>query len=209
MSVSALAFALVPILLVAQRPAASVQGDVYIVMQNGDTKRGAGRTVSLVPDRDSLHNTIQAVCVAHYATANRNAEAWAAAMAANTAAMKARVDSILSHGVEDTAAVYRTDRVADSTKRLVVMEPAIALSLLLHNVQQLRVAEAPAGMSAHFRFPAVQSGAYLIVSSWPIGEHHYVWWKHVTLRPGVAATQDLDNESIVTLEDLCHPFRSQ
>src|SRR6266567_1027130 len=41
---------------------ANVQGDVYLLMQNGDVKRGAGNTVLLLGPADSVMATRQRIC---------------------------------------------------------------------------------------------------------------------------------------------------
>jgi hypothetical protein len=43
-------------------PTARVKGDVYLVMQNGDVKRGAGNEVRLVRNPDSLRPAIDRIC---------------------------------------------------------------------------------------------------------------------------------------------------
>jgi hypothetical protein len=41
---------------------ASIEGDVYLVAQNGDVKKGPGRTVYLIRDSDSLRTKMAEAC---------------------------------------------------------------------------------------------------------------------------------------------------
>src|SRR6266516_5538296 len=57
--------------LPAQQAGATVEGDVYLVTQGGDVKRGAGNTVRLLPGQGPMHAALAKVCRDYFAAKDR------------------------------------------------------------------------------------------------------------------------------------------
>jgi hypothetical protein len=111
--------------------AASLEGDVYLVMRSGDTKRAAGNTVYLIRDSDSLQRALGDACeglLSARATAARS-------LAAHPAA-KSDVDSRRERTLRDS--IDRYAKVAMSPQSLPSVARA-ADSAAAHFENELRL----------------------------------------------------------------------
>src|SRR2546430_17024160 len=72
---------------------ASVGGDVYLLMQNGDVKRGAANTVRLLADSPSLLQGMDRLCRVYAGRRYTIGAAWRRASAADLSSFQARSGS--------------------------------------------------------------------------------------------------------------------
>lgn len=122
---------------------------MYLVMQNGDTKKGAGLQVRLLRHPDSVTVALAANCLEHkerYDTLDRMRKALPIA---SDAWMKV-FDEI---GVEFDRATSRANAI----------------------VAAYTVAETGTGMNAHYVFKAVTPGTYRLHAMFHLGERYYQW----------------------------------
>lgn len=193
-----------------QGEAGPLEGDVYLVTKSGDIKRGAGRTVLLIADTDSLAAVGTLLCSAHHAAQEQLRADWLAAQQAHAKGLDAYVAETRA-GVQYSDARQQALRTlkaaADSAARRVAREPSTAFDRLLARFATLTQSESSTGMSAHYTFPALPIGKYVLLSEWTIGDIRYVWWRRARVAAAIATTVDLDNGAIVEIETLCLEFR--
>lgn len=171
-------------LLVMPTPATaqpgSVEGDVYLLMKSGDTKKGSGRSVRLVQESPAFVAARVAACQKFMGPA--------LARFATIQDIRARVSKVTELSELDSVrtlllATAKADSLAEAEVSA-SLTAAIALGT---------VAETGSGMAAHYRFPGLKAGAYALYSSWDIGDNEYRWWAPVALKAGQALIRDLDN----------------
>jgi hypothetical protein len=168
-----------------QAATASVEGDVFLLMQNGDTKKGTGLSVSLVPLDGRFEANLKTLCsmwLPQLADIQRQAD-------------KVTQDSaILSR--QASPAKWAVDEL-EQLKRVVALGnakigPAFSRSLGgfadTHAVDSIS-----SGLAAHYRFNRLRAGRYLVRSAWQIGDNPYEWWVPVTVKVGAKIVRDLDN----------------
>lgn len=178
-----------------------VEGDVYLVMENGDTKRGAGREVLLL--RHGVLAMRDSACKRHFAVSTRRSDSL-------TAVARRSSDSASYYlwKRNDTAsarqfyqAAQRDEEFADQAR---ASEKSSAEQRRSSDMQRLLnyvVRRAGTGMNAHYRFADVPPGRYVVYSEWTINGVEYAWWAPVTVVPGRAVDRDLDN-SVMSRERL-------
>jgi len=165
---------------------ASVEGDAYLVMKGGDTKRGPGQTIYLIPDTDSLQAAIGAVCERFKAEEMR----WAArVVAAQDSAKRITGDSL-----SDTQVLYLTEQEALLRRQVDRMNRGVKDSINLVLVRHM-IDTTGTGRAAHYRFAKVPPGRYMLFGSFDIGDHSYRWAAPITLAPGDSAKRDLDSSA--------------
>lgn len=167
--------------LMASAQGATIEGDVYLLMKSGDTKRGSGRIVQLVPLAGEFAEAKAKLCTA----------------------MTSRIDYLLgpyadSVNTEIAAAQKKRDRIAVLSfegKRDVLLRQLndSARTLLLDLMQKHATGTTGSGMNAHFVFSGVQPGRYAIYSEWTISDNEYAWWAPVSVLQGARLVRDLDN----------------
>lgn len=172
-------------------------------MKSGDTKKGAGRQVSLLRHSDSTRAVLGAICKAHSAEASRLNEAITAAMKRHSAGLEADNDAMRAGRKSNEYLLLRLAREQDSVEKELPLEHDRAWTRFTETAAALRLAEASSGMNAHYAFHDVVPGAYDLVSSWDIGSNRYLWWRSVVVQPGAQLTADLDNDAVVSLDGAC------
>jgi hypothetical protein len=170
-------------LLRAQTPAsraASLEGDVYLVMQDGDTKKGAGGKVFLVRKTPGIIADLKATC------------------AQQTRELSPRIVEVgelvnFAKSYPQLAAKY-TDSAAALMRHIEKRTSDYGRERRLL-MQAFAVDSARTGVNARYRFARVRPGDYIVFHQWTIGTTQHQWLTPVTLEPGRARTLDLDNEA--------------
>lgn len=197
------AFALCPTSLLAQptrgaasTSRASLEGDVYLVMQNGDIKKGAGNTVYLIRDTPAARARIDSTCQAigprrKIIAMMSDIDAQMAGLAAQMGRSK-KFDSLTTQSNAAKAAIVAA---LDSAERA-----------FAERVAPLVVERAPTGMEAHYRFASIPVGRYLLYAETAIGDHHYEWWTPAIVSRGAANRVDLDNTVVERGRAICDRY---
>ena len=150
-----------------QSSRAALQGDVYLVMKNGDVRPVAGSTVYLLPD-SAYRRIVQEVC--------RNAPMLIARRLLDSLpARKTRADS-----AADSAAVLAEKWVEASAN-------------LLANAFVSSGKSTPTGMRAHYVYGEPPAGNYWLWASTQLSNASYFWLSPVQLAAGRNVTLDLGN----------------
>ena len=160
----------------AAKPA-TVEGDIYLVMQSGDTKPGAGRTVYLLADTPEFRARHDQICTSHQARHE-------VARAADSAEFERRSDLIRTRQTLPST-------MPDAARR----ERAAAIDSVTSLIATVIRAQVPSGMAAHYRLEGVVPGRYILFSEWKIGNEDYQWWSPIVLTPAQAMRHDLDNST--------------
>jgi|SRR5437016_93025 len=171
----------------------SVEGDVYLLMQNGDVKRGASNTVRLLRDTVSLLSARTRVC-STFAEEGRELQE-------RSKVLYAQVDKVI--GTDRFEQVFaRARAVGDSAKLLRAHSRLSIDSIFLKSA----VAEAPTGVNAHYHFAGIEPGHYILWAETTIGDNHYTWWAPVVVTAGDSLKKDLDNSTEADATLSCPPL---
>lgn len=194
---------------------ARVEGDVYLLMQSGDTKRGSGLPVHLVRHSDSLESRLRAECRHLDSVAARlmsqHLEYSRRAQALHDRATRHTQAENYNQAAEAADAAAAQDRRASQAMReaeALTTTSAVNLRAIL-SAASSRVTTS--GLAAHFTVDSIPPGLYMLVAEWPVGERSYRWLVPVTAVARQTLRQDLDhsNASEDALYGLCTRFRSQ
>jgi hypothetical protein len=160
----------------------AIHGDIYLVMQSGDTKRGAGRTVFLARDSDSLQATIGGLCdaLAGHAMARLDS-----ALALHRRYLATTKEEDVDPLIAKEAAVMVRNSAEESAARSAIDRAIISQS----------ADTAGSGIGAHYAFRGIAPGRYILFSPWDIGEHHYRFAQPISLAPRDDVSRDLDNSA--------------
>jgi len=159
----------------------SVEGDMYVVLPNGDLKRGAGRLIYIVRDGDSLHTALDTVCAS-----------WRAAYRPLAARDKA-LSASYTHNRDSDAivAAMREQKTVKITRDSVTRVMRAAVDRV---VASFITDSAGSDINAHYRIVGITPGRYILTSAWTIDNATYHWWKPVTVRQ-YPLTSDLDDRA--------------
>jgi hypothetical protein len=170
----------------AQRPrrqaGSTVEGDVYLLMKSGDTKKGAGLTIFLRPQTDDLIAELRAICAKY--------ERMITSTRFFLIGCCSCKDPPLPGGPEITRYV---DALVDSAERLHAAQKPSAARSIRAKVTARPGLETGTGMNAHYKFEKVPPGEYFLFGEWKIGDNNYQWWAPIELLPGTVLKKDLDN----------------
>lgn len=179
-----------------------LHGDVYLVMQSGDTKKGAGRQVYLIANPDSVELRIRAICATVGEGAIKAAEQSERLMT-EARELTDRAESAMGGGSGLGVAFAR--RALDSAQKMTTRAGTLlsrgkiladsALLLVGLTLSHAAVDSAASGVNAHYRFANARPGKYALYLQWTIGENDYRWWAPVTVATGDSVRKDLDNKS--------------
>ncbi len=149
------------------RPKAGrVEGDVYLLMQSGDVKRGAGNTVRLLANYDdSLVRELGRICQTY---AQQLLAGW-------------RRGELSYVGMPP---LNRDSPLRDSAQN------AIRAALL-----KATLSEAATGVNGHYVFSDVRPGRYALWAETAIRERSYTWWTPITVAGRDSLKKDLDNST--------------
>lgn len=181
LGITSLALAICPTSGNAQRAAATtLEGDVYLLMQNGDTKKGAGRTVYLLRTDKALETVLTLACTV---------------AASELAAVNKQADQVVlqqarTKADESLANLMLRQRLLQDKKSKVLAD------FLRDSDDEIRrsvIDSVGSGVNAHYRFALPKGGRYIVTAKWMIGRTEYEWWVPVDVRTGQRASKDLDN----------------
>lgn len=166
-------------------PAGSVSGDVYLVMQNGDTKRGAGVTVYLLRDTKDLERWRDTLCPQRALASIKLQMSHLSTMVSRYKAMEAnsRTKTDL-YAKQQAASEAQLDSFSRETNRQRRESLAAAL-----------IDTVGTGMEARYQFAKVVPGQYVLFAEWAIADTPYAWWAKVEVLPGQSVKRDLDNSA--------------
>ncbi len=145
---------------------ASIEGDVYLLNKAGDVKKGAAGTVGLLPVGPKTDAAVMAAC------------------SVNSAKTSVAIKAIKAAGASvdaQTAALFATMNQEVEDRITQLMTAAVMRS--------------PTGMDAHYRFPGVKPGRYIIISYMKMGKDTEPWAVPVTVASGKSLRIDLDNNN--------------
>jgi hypothetical protein len=174
----------------------SVEGDVYLVMQNGDIKKAAANTVLLVQNTPALRVDLDSACaqISRY-TRSLGTDSGVIDLAKTFAKQRLgpRADSLqlvlVTRAIESQ---HRTEILIDET-----------VSRTQKALQAATVATSPTGMNAHYRFSGVKPGDYLLFAETTIGSLYYQWLGGFSVKAGEALAKDLDNSIAIQGQTFC------
>ena len=182
----------------------SLTGDVYLLMKNGDVKKGAANIVAAIPASDSLLQLVVQAC--RDADSVRKAlrrKAQAAHDAWNNGPDVEPLEAIrrLETGTgllwnEKWAAKARADNFdpLDGPIRLLASMPASSTET---------------GLEANYALDSLPAGSYLLWADTEIGSNHYLWMRFSEVIPGLTTKADLDNSAVFDPVSCVIPGRLQ
>lgn len=154
-----------------------IEGDLYVVSQGGEIKRGAANEVVLLRAPTDLVSRFTQVCLVQAEQSRREAEAEDRAYeqlrnrSAKMLALQERIDSIKAR--------TRSNR-------------AEHLALIKSGAAQI----AATGMSAHYAFEDVAPGEYVLFATMALAAETHWWFVPVTMPPDGQVKRDLDNTNL-------------
>jgi hypothetical protein len=159
---------------------AFIEGDVYLMMQNGDTKKGAGLTINLLRDGEQLRKRLDRICFSHDSLSKE---------------LKVREDSPYK-AYMDAVLDVRKERLRMEAKAVhdsLANETVATLSAVVFTLAQSAVGHSETGMNAHYSFSNIDAGRYIVFGEWTIGNNEYQWWAPVEIKAGQRLANDLNN----------------
>ncbi|MGC9999900.1 MAG: hypothetical protein ABSE21_07350 [Bryobacteraceae bacterium] len=169
----------------ARYSAAVIEGDIYLLMESGDVRRGAGLAVHLLRDPDATAKLLASNCD-QFQSLNDDLERRQAA--ARAAATKA----IGSSSGEFERRLEEESRLSKLIFELFDKTTASADKILL----DASMSKSNSGVNSHFKFDGVPAGDYALWARFPIGDRWYQWFIPVTVAPGEHVVRDLDTASM-------------
>lgn len=154
----------------------TIEGDVYLVLPNGDVKPIAGNTVRLLENTDEFQNARIRLCGDYQD---------------QYSALEQR---------------YRRGRTGGGLSALREEERALMHRTVGEMTALLRsavVAEVPTGMRAHYYFHSVRPGRYFLWVETSISGKPYQWWAAVTVVQDASLRKDLDNSALARGQLYC------
>jgi hypothetical protein len=163
----------------------SVSGSVYLVMQNGDTKRGAGVTVYLLRDTKDLERWRDTLCPQRALGSIKLQLSHLSTMVSRYKAMEANSRTKTDLYAKEQAA---SEAQADSFSQETIRQRR-------ENLAAAIVDTVGTGMEARYQFANVIPGQYVLFAEWAIADKPYAWWAPVEVLPGQSVKHDLDNST--------------
>ncbi len=164
--------------------AAAVEGDVYLVMQSGDAKRAPGVTVFLLRDTPTLRLNLAGVCQM-YDLKTKIPMGYYLALRDSMARASARNEFELYGKL--SARLLPLGKSLESAKGDVIHD-------LFESIQlEGPLDTAGTGAAAHYTFPDVPLGAYVLFAQWTFADKVYQWLASVSVRSPTLVRRDLDN----------------
>jgi hypothetical protein len=209
------------LLLIVSWPArgqASLEGDVYLVMKNGDVKPAASNTVYILPG-SRLPTVVARVCQAGQGALTER-------LSKDLLARQRLADSAMSiwsalRNADPTVGLPSAETQAlqaayvatkDSVARFARDWPIISNRLLERAILESSFA-APTGMKAHYRWDGLTPGRYLLWAATTLYDVDYFWLSVVEMGAS-PQHRDLDNSLVregklrcQDLQDLTPPGR--
>lgn len=172
---------------------ATIVGDVYLVMENGDTKRGAGREILLLPP--DVETKRDSVCRLPFPVRTRVSDSLTkiARRSSDSAAfyLWQRKDSDRARRFYQDAS--RHEELASSARISAETSAEQRRENALRRLLQSAVARAHTGMNARYSFENIPPGRYVIYGEWRISGVTYAWLAPVEVSGAGNVHRDLDN----------------
>lgn len=177
----------------------ALEGDVYLVMKNGDVKPIAARSIFLLPE--SFVHRIASVCAVDEAQFSTQAQ---------FEEMKSLSDSLLQDwhrrgrpreaagALGPTMEYFAAKRAADSLRGLVgdsatlVRRVRAAQSIVAQQAAGAATATARSDMRGHYRISNIPGGRYIVFAEAELFERPYAWLVPVVVDARGMSTLDLD-----------------
>lgn len=156
-------------LMAAAAMGQTIEGDVYLVLPNGDVKPIAGNTVRLLENTDHFQATRMQLCGDY----------------------QDRYES-LEQQYRRSRAEGGLSELREAQRSLMHRTVGEMTALLKANT----VAEVPTGMRAHYYFHSVRPGRYFLWVETSISGKPYQWWTPVTVVQDASLRKDLDNSAL-------------
>lgn len=176
-----------------------VEGDVYLMMKSGDTKRGAGRAISLLRDTPHLRSALDSTCFTYRTIWKAVRDSLDAVHKAIGAAADGALKE-MSKNAGDRAAFERWNALSghniayfDTLAQHQRVIEAVTMVQVRQALVSATVDTVSAGMNAHFMFARVPAGTYILFGEWKIGDNDYQWWAPVSVVASKTLRRDLDN----------------
>lgn len=159
-------------------------GDVYLLMQNGDVKRGASNRVVAISAPDSLHRLIVQSCEEAESERQELLKLAAVAHTDWDNAPDSKDFSIANRAFE------RKLQAEARAKRFDPLARPIALLASLSG----RIADT--GIDGHYSLDSLPPGNFILWAETTIGDRHYLWLRIAEVLPGQSSKVDLDNGTV-------------
>ena len=171
-------------------PGVSVEGDVYLVMRNGDVKKAAANTVRLLY-ADTVRAIQGRICPPAVFLVDSARRLVLSADSLMRVALGQQGASAGQKMADYTVA--QNARTAADNARAKVQRDAVQMlrAVMLGNV----LAETRTGMEAHYRFDAVAPGSYALWAETSIGDSFYQWITPVAVTGPGPVRADMDNDT--------------
>jgi hypothetical protein len=165
-----------------------VEGDVYLVMKSGDTKRGTGRTVYLL--QGNVSESLARICASYDDLVSHQTDS---------------LNAIRNRLYDSAVAVARVSKAAEDRLRVRIgltyhdqdSAKSRTQSLTVHAIDDAInssvIDTTGSGMDAHYVFSVAKPGKYVVFSGWTIGDRLYQWWAPIDVALGQTLKRDLDN----------------
>jgi hypothetical protein len=174
-----------------QRPAeVFVEGDVYLVMRNGDIKRAAANVVRLL-SADTVRNVHARLCPP------------AVAIVDSLSSLARSADSLVRVALQPRPGVPAKQIMAeyDTAQKVAIMLRNMKTQTTDNAARQIRsalmssvIAESKTGIDAHYRLDKVAPGAFILWAETTIGDTFYQWLTPVTVATA-PVRMDMDNST--------------
>jgi hypothetical protein len=179
--------------------AGRVEGDLYLVMKSGDTKRGAGRTVYLLRDTKDLRSGLALACAAHDSVERRQRDSVAAVRQNLKDSAEAAYRTYLA-GITNSEKGGKWNRLSGREMATFTEQSELTASLATATraiidamIVRSAIDTTGSGMNAHYSFAISKPGKYVLFSDWQIGDNAYRWWLPIEITSGKSIRRDLDN----------------
>lgn len=164
-------------------------GDVYLLMQNGDVKKGASNKVVAISASDSIVGLVVQSCAE---AESERKELLRLAAVAHSAWYNAPDSKDFS--IANRAFDHKLEAEARAKRYDPVMRPLAFLASLPG-----RMAET--GIEAHYSLDSLPPGKALLWAETMIGDSHYIWVRVAEVLAGQSTKADLDNTALLNTRE--------
>ena len=186
----------------------SVEGDVYLRMQNGETRPGTGLAVVLLQDHSVLAAAREQACSTFWGTTRALRDSFDILEPAQRDSAEKSFQEYLRHRSGATKARYDSLKARFEHTKIQRSVRDIQLRYDMFGVIDSAISRASlstmnTGLDAKYHFQGLSTGDYVIFARWDIGSNKHRFWAPVTLSRGSKLKQDLDNAVEVSKELYC------
>jgi hypothetical protein len=165
----------------------AISGDIYLLTQSGDVKRGAANEVLLFQSPAHIEKEYSGVCAAQAAQLQR--------LIATPPARAGKVPMT----IEDSLAANKRAITALQASMASILDNAnkgtIDRRALIHSLAWRR---SPTGINGHFAFDSLAPGHYTLVAAMRLGNEDQDWFVPITIASRQRLAVDLDNHNLFT-----------